>query len=77
MREMLDKDIETYSRAADSHLAVLQAEAASEAKRKGKTEAEIVAKDPLDFWFAQVGVICFIIYLFSDIVTFRRALRTI
>lgn len=57
MRERLDKDIKTYSRAAATNLAVLQAEAASEAKKNGKTEAEIVAKDPLDFWFAQVGVI--------------------
>ena len=66
MRESLDKDLETYSRAAASHLAALRAEAASEAKKNGKTEAEIVAKDPLDFWFAQVGVICFVINLCSD-----------
>ena len=55
MREKLDKDLETYSRAADSHLAVLQAEAAAEAMRNGKTEAEIIPKDPMEFWFAQVG----------------------
>ena len=66
MREKLDKDLETYSRAADSHLAVLQAEAAAEAKRNGKTEAEIVPKDPMDFWFAQVSVICYIQNIFLD-----------
>ena len=60
MREKLDKDLETYSRAADSHLAVLQAEAAAEATRNGKTEAEILPKDPMEFWFAQVGDICYI-----------------
>ena len=57
MREKLDKDIETFSRAADLHLVGLQAEAVAKAKKNGKNEAEIIAKDPLDFWFAQVGVI--------------------
>ena len=65
IRDKIDKDLETYIRAADSHLAGLQAEAAEKAAND-KEEVEIVAKDPLDFWFAQVGVSCFISDLFND-----------
>ena len=63
-RDKLDKDLETYIRAADNHLDDLEAEARAKAAREGKEEAEIDPKDPLDFWCAQVGVICYLIHSF-------------
>ena len=69
IRDKIDKDLEVYVRAADNHLAGLQAEAAAKAEKAANDgeEVEIVAKDPLDFWFAQVGVSCIISDLFIDI----------
>ena len=62
IRDKIDKDLEVYVRAADNHLAGLRAEAAAKAEKAAtdREEVEIVAKDPLEFWFAQVGVSCFI-----------------
>ena len=78
-RDQLDRDLEAYIRAADSHFSGLQAEAAAKALAEGKEveEVEIVAKDPLDFWFAQVAVkfgLCYVSSLIS--LTFRKILRT-
>ena len=79
IREKLDKDLQTYLSAADSHLTSLQDEARVEAdqrnkerKDRGEVEVEesveIVPKDPLDFWFAQVCVSCFVSYLFISFI---------
>merc|ERR1719154_433466 len=51
IRDKVDQDLQTYIRAADLHLNGLKGEAAAMAK--GKSKVELVAKDPLDFWFAQ------------------------
>lgn len=56
-RDKLDRDMETYIRSAKSHLEVLHAEAKQKAKKE-KKKVEIIPKDPLEFWFAQVNVIC-------------------
>jgi len=50
IRDKVDQDLQTYIRAADLHLNGLKGEAAAMAKGK---KIELVAKDPLDFWFAQ------------------------
>ena len=57
-RDKLERDIDTYIRAADLHLDELEEEQAAEAIAQGKQaeEVELVAKDPLHFWFAQVSV---------------------
>ena len=57
IRNKVDQDLQTYIRAADLHLNSLKAEAAAMAK--GKSKVELIAKDPLNFWFAQVSVIVF------------------
>lgn len=57
LRDKLDQDIKTYIRAADLHLKGLKEEASAKAAATGIKKVELVAKDPLDFWFAQVGVI--------------------
>ena len=62
VRDLLDKDLATYIRGANSHMATLQAEAKARAKKDkkarkdkdGKIKLEVIPKDPLDFWFAQV-----------------------
>ena len=64
IRDKLDQDIQTYIRAADLHLKGLKAEACAKAAATGNNKVELVAKDPLDFWFAQVGVICILYDLF-------------
>lgn len=84
IREKLDKDLQSYISAADSHLASLQDEARVEAEKKKKErqdrgeveveeEVEIAPKDPLDFWFAQVGASCFVSDLFIYFFNLRRA----
>ena len=76
-RDQLDRDLEAYIRAADSHFSGLQVEAAAKASAEGKEveEVELVAKDPLDFWFAQVAVKFGLYYVISWI-SFRKILRT-
>ena len=62
VRDLLDRDLGTYNRDADSHMAVLQAEAKAKAKKDkkakkgkdGKIKVKVIPKDPLEFWFAQV-----------------------
>ena len=62
VRDLLDKDLATYIRGANSHMATLQAEAKARAKKDkkarkdkdGKVKLEVIPKDPMDFWFAQV-----------------------
>ena len=62
VRDLLDRDLGTYIRGANSHMAILQAEAKARAKKDkegrkdkdGKIKLEVIPKDPLDFWFAQV-----------------------
>ena len=63
VRDLLDTDLGTYVRSADSHMATLQAEAKARAKKDkvtkkgkdGKFKVEVIPKDPLDFWLAQVS----------------------
>ena len=49
--DKLDQETETYMRNSKSHIKVLHAEAKKKAKKE-KKKVEMVAKDPLDFWFA-------------------------
>ena len=51
--DKLDQDLDTYMRNAKSHIEVLHAEAKKKAKKE-KKKVEMIAKDPLEFWFAQV-----------------------
>ena len=77
-RDKLDRDIEAYTRSADSHCTMLKAKAEAEAAKKGEAEAELDTKDPLDFWFVQVSNNCFISILScNDILDiFRKSPRT-
>lgn len=65
VQDKLDRDIEAYIRSTDSHCVMLKAKAGAKAAKKGAAEAELDAKDPLDFWFAQVGFIMTKVLLIS------------